>query len=729
MSQESSSAPTTVIPIAIEQSYLEDRGRTEIEWLRVGMIGVLLVLLAIVGTGCSMDAGEEQAPSPVASDAESTDWALLGNSSDMQHHSGLSQINTETVSDLGLAWAIDLPTRDGLVGNPLIRNGRIFQSGSQSKVFANDLKTGKLLWTYEPLADSPPSSFLETWMRRKSRGVALFDDLVIVAATDCRLVAIDQATGVVRWETETCDDKQAYMITGAPRVGGGKVFIGNSCADMGLNRGHVDAVDARTGEHLWRFYTVPGDPSQPQDSELYEMAAKTWGEGWYEKTRGCGSVWEAMVYDPELDQLIIGTGAPAPSDPTKRGKDAGDELFTNAVVALDAETGAYRWHFSQMPGDAWNYEPAVGLMTATLPIDDEDRRVVLSVPKNGFVYLLDAKTGEFISGRNYVPVNWAKGLDAETGRPIFDPAARYWEAADGEPTVIFPGGGGAHDWTALAFDPQKNLLFIPATTAPEQYERTASGGYSTDYRYGSRGDPDWPAFGELVAWDPVTQSEVWRQRHALPLNGGALHTAGGLVFQGTAEGYLNVYDAVSGEQLESFAAGGVIRAAPSTVMADGRQYIIVPAGAPSTSSASAGLAEYSSTKESRSRPRLLAFVLGGDAPTPAWAEPLIFPKPGVDRYPPEAAAMGKTIYEVGAGCVACHGYDVQSVGGGAPDLRMRLPANIEYLKAVVGGALAPRMPQVEVDDANIEALYAYLVNTAWRAYEDTNAHPRAADQE
>ncbi|MAE02702.1 MAG: hypothetical protein CMK25_00390 [Porticoccaceae bacterium] len=685
-----------------------------LQWFRAGLMGALV---AVVGTGYAMDAVKEQVPASMAGDARSTDWVLLGNSADIQHHSGLSQINTETVSDLGIAWAIDLPTRDGLVGNPLIKNGRIFQGGSQSQVFAHDLKTGKLLWTHEPLADRPPGSFLETWLRSINRGVALYEDLVIIGTSDCRLVAIDQATGAKRWETKTCDGKQNYMITGAPRVGGDKVFIGNSCADMGLNRGHVDAVDARTGKHLWRFYTVPGDPDKPQDSELYEMAAQTWGDGWYEKTKGCGSVWDAMVYDSELDQLIIGTGAPAPSDPTKRGKDAGDELFTNAVVALDAETGAYRWHFTQVPGDAWNYEPAVGLMTATLPIDDKDRRVVLSVPKNGFVYVLDAKTGEFISGRNYVPVNWAKGLDDETGRPIFDPAARYWEAADGESTIVVPSSAGAHDWTALAFDPQKNVLYVPAITMPEQFERTASGEYSYDYSLGSEGEQKWQAFGEIVAWDPVTQSEVWRQRHGLPLNGGALHTAGGLVFQGTAEGYLKAYDATSGEQLGSFAAGGAIRAAPSTVVDDGIQYIVVPAGAPSSSTASSGLTDYSSTKESRSRPRLLAFVLGGNAPTPAWAAPLTFRKPPVDRYPPAVAAMGEAIYE-GAGCVACHGFGGQSVGGAAADLRVRLPANLAYLKAVLGGAFEPRMPAVPLDDTSTEALYAYLVNTAWRAYED-----------
>ena len=685
-----------------------------LQWFRAGLMGALV---AVVGTGYAMDAVKEQVPASMAGDARSTDWVLLGNSADIQHHSGLSQINTETVSDLGIAWAIDLPTRDGLVGNPLIKNGRIFQGGSQSQVFAHDLKTGKLLWTHEPLADRPPGSFLETWLRSINRGVALYEDLVIIGTSDCRLVAIDQATGAKRWETKTCDGKQNYMITGAPRVGGDKVFIGNSCADMGLNRGHVDAVDARTGKHLWRFYTVPGDPDKPQDSELYEMAAQTWGDGWYEKTKGCGSVWDAMVYDSELDQLIIGTGAPAPSDPTKRGKDAGDELFTNAVVALDAETGAYRWHFTQVPRDAWNYEPAVGLMTATLPIDDKDRRVVLSVPKNGFVYVLDAKTGEFISGRNYVPVNWAKGLDDETGRPIFDPAARYWEAADGESTIVVPSSAGAHDWTALAFDPQKNVLYVPAITMPEQFERTASGEYSYDYSLGSEGEQKWQAFGEIVAWDPVTQSEVWRQRHGLPLNGGALHTAGGLVFQGTAEGYLKAYDATSGEQLGSFAAGGAIRAAPSTVVDDGIQYIVVPAGAPSSSTASSGLTDYSSTKESRSRPRLLAFVLGGNAPTPAWAAPLTFRKPPVDRYPPAVAAMGEAIYE-GAGCVACHGFGGQSVGGAAADLRVRLPANLAYLKAVLGGAFEPRMPAVPLDDTSTEALYAYLVNTAWRAYED-----------
>ena len=333
-------------------------------------------------------------------------------------------------------------------------------------VFANDLKTGALLWTYEPLENVPVESFAQNMFRRMNRGVALHDDLVIVATANCRLVAIDQATGMKRWESEACDVTQGYAITGAPRIGGDKVFIGNACGDLGVNRGHVNAFDARTGEHLWRFYTTPGDPSQPQDNELYEMAAKTWGEEWYAKTKGCGSVWDAMVYDPESDQLIIGTGGASPFNPTERGEGAGDELFVNAVVALNADNGEYQWHFSQVPGDGWNYEAAVGLMLATVPIGEQDKRVVISVPKNGFVYLLDAITGEFISGRKYVPVTWATGLDEISGRPIFDPAARYWEKPD-ERSIILPSVWGAHGWAPLAFDPQNNRLYIPSMTNPD----------------------------------------------------------------------------------------------------------------------------------------------------------------------------------------------------------------------------------------------------------------------
>ena len=659
-----------------------------------------------------------------ASESRTTDWALLGNSSEMQHHSELDQINTKSVAKLGLVWAVDLPTLDGLVGNPLINDGRIFQSGSLSQVFAHDLRTGELLWTYEPVKSARTGSYLEAYGMRTNRGVALYDDLVIVGTADCRLVAIDQKTGLKRWETQACDVEQGYLMSGAPRIGAGKVFIGNSCTDSGANRGHVDAFDARTGKHLWRFYTVPGDPEQPPENELYRRAMATWGEGWYQRTKGCGSVWDAMVYDKITDQLIIGTGGPAPMNPTLRGRDAGDELFTNAVVALDAKTGDYRWHFSQVPGDGWNYESAVGLMVATLPVLGEDRRVVISVPKNGFVYLFDVVTGEFLSGKNYAAVNWAKGLD-ESGRPIFDPAARYWEKPDGVARVV-PHVWGAHGWEALAFDPQRNLLYIPVMNVPIRFSPVEGDGFIAetgshiDFFYGDPSDPAWQKFGEVVAWDPITQSEVWRQRNALPMNGGLLHTRGGLVFQGSAEGYLTAYDAGSGDVRWSAPAGGVIRAAPSTVMVDGRQFIVVPAGRPTTSLSASWNSDYSSAPRARSQPRLLAFALDGQAVTPAWAERAQVPKPQVARMDPELARHGAEAFE-SYGCPICHGRNAESLGGTVPDLRLKLPATLEYLQVVLGGSLKSRsMPAIEVDDVTAKSLLAYLVNTAWDAHEMTN---------
>ena len=662
-----------------------------------------------------------------AAEPEDTDWPLLGNAHEMQHHAALSQINTDTVGRLGLAWWVDLPAVSGLVGNPLIRDGRVFQSGAGSRIFANDLRTGELLWTFDPRPDPTDGSFMAAYGMLYNRGVALHEDLVIVGTGDCRLVAVDQETGALRWEAQACDTGTGRTITAAPRVGGGMVFTGNACGDAGSSRGHVDAFDADTGRRAWRFYTVPGDPSKPPESDLYRMAAATWGHGWYERTKGCGSVWDAMVYDPRSERLYIGVGGPSPLVPTGRGKGAGDELFTNSIVALDAKTGEYVWHFKQNPGDGWNFEPAVGLMLANVPDVDVERRVVISVPKDGFVYVLDADTGEFLSGRNYVPANWASGLDEE-GRPIYLPDARYWERPDGR-AVVVPGGMGGHNWEALAFDPEKHVVFIPAATMPALYEASAADGLMGDIgvtfdgEYGSKGDPDWEAFGELVAWDPVLQTEVWRARHALPMNGGALHTAGGLVFQGLAEGYLVAYDAATGERLWEAPAGGTVRSAPSTVMADGRQYIVVSSGNVATSVGATGFTSYSSVPRSRGRPRLLAFALDGSVAAPPWAEMPHIPAPPVERRDAGLASAGAEMF-VAYGCDGCHGHGGVSVGGASTDLRLRPPATPEYLRAVLDGALVARgMPTVEMTDEGVEALHAYLVNLAWDAHEgEDTAH-------
>ena len=316
--------------------------------------------------------------------------------------------------------------------------------------------------------------------------------------------------------------------------------------------------------------------------------------------------------------------------------------------------------------------------------------MVVSVPKDGFVYVLDADTGEFLSGRNYVPVNWASGLDEE-GRPIHLPDARYWEQPDGR-AVVSPAGMGAHSWDALAFDPEKHVVFIPVQTMPTLHQvptdaegLTAELGVVVDAHYGSKGHAGWEAFGELVAWDPVLQTEVWRQRHALPMNGGALHTAGGLVFQGLAEGYLVAYDSATGERLWSAPAGGTVRSAPSTVMADGKQYIVVASGNIATAGPGSAFSDYSSVPRARSRPRLLAFALDGSAPAPPWAESPQHPRTA--RTPPRRdpwRRRGEGLFEA-YGCMTCHGTGAVALVG-ALDLRIRPPASVEYLQTVLGGA-------------------------------------------
>jgi quinohemoprotein ethanol dehydrogenase len=544
----------------------------------------------------------------------------------------------------------------------------------------------------------------------------LWKDTVIIAA-NCRLIAVDQKTGKMRWGAQSCDPTQMYGISGAPRVGEGLVFTGNLCGDSGMTRGYVDAFDADTGAHRWRFYTVPGDPTKQQDSPLYETAAKTWGSDWYSKTHGCGSVWDAITYDQKLHQLYVGVGGPAPFAPTARASDAGDELFTNSVVALDARTGAYRWHFKEVPHDGWNYEPSVGIMVAELPTGSGARRVVLSVPKNGFAYVLDAKTGKFLSGDPYVTLNWAKGLDAD-GRPIPDSAAMYWTS--GSAHIVLPGGLGAHGWEALAFDPKSNLVFIPTMVMPMKITLDPTqgiGAVAVDYYFGSSESSRWRSHGEVVAWDPVGRQVKWRAQAKLPMNGGLLHTAGGLVFQGQADGKLVALDATNGEELWSHQTGGAIRAAPSTVMVDGHQYIFVATG----NGAAAGTAyvsKYNSTPAVRTPPRLLAFRLGGANAYPPLAAVLQTPKPTLSRQDATLAAQGKQLYE--STCEACHGVDGSSVGGQVPNLTRMLPQTFEAFQRIVQqGALASQgMPQMsEMSDKDAHAVYSYLVNQAWDAFD------------
>jgi quinohemoprotein ethanol dehydrogenase len=667
-----------------------------------------LLALSILAAGCS---GR-------SADPKNTDWALLGNGLQMQHHAELSQINAESISKLGLAWAVEMPTSYGLVGNPLIQDGVIYQGGPGGQIFANDLKTGKLLWHF--VADPPEGteglSLGGQWSRQFNRGVAIHRDKVIIA-WNCGLTAVDRKTGEPRWRAQSCDPKLDYGITGAPRVGGGMVFIGNSNQELGTARGYVDAFDADTGQKKWRFYTAPGDPATETDP-FWRKIAETWGSDWYAKSRGPAAPWDAMVYDEKLHQLVIGTGAVGPSEPSLRAADAGDELFTNSVVAVDARTGKYRWHHKQVPHDGWNYEAAVGLMIADVPVDGRPRRAVISVPKQGFAYAYDAATGKFLAGTKYAEITWAKGLDA-AGRPIQNPQAMYWNRP-GQETLVLPGGMGAHGWEALAFDPKTRTLYVPAQVMP--VARTAEGHY--DWYYGDRPDAKVKPRGEVVAIDLNTNAVKWRTTTSnLPVNGGLLHTAGGLVFQGLADGRLLAFDAGTGKVVWSRQTGGAIRAAPSTVALNGEQYIVVATGNGAASASASLVHRYASTPESRTPPRLLAFKIGGTAAYPPLAKVEVAPAPPVPRQDASLAAKGEGLFAAYS-CEYCHGTDGgASVGGGVPNLN-RTQLDLDLFKGVVQGGdrKAGGMPQFKVmSDAEVAALYAYVINAAWDSREGKRA--------
>ena len=657
-----------------------------------------------------------------SSSAPDAEWRYLGNDIEERHFSPLKQIDAATVPRLGLAWYSDLPTVDGTTGVPLVAGGVVYQSGELGRVFATDVRTGALLWSFDPHIQFP-IGVIPSWGSRLGRGLALWNDLVIRATGDCRLIALDRKTGLKQWEAHACEDR---TITGAPRVGGGKVFIGNTNNDNGIGRGHVDAFDATTGKHLWRFYTIPGDPAKGFEDKAMEMASKTWGKDYWAKTGG-GGAWESMTYDSTLNLLFIGTDAPiarvGQSAPSARGEGRGDELFTNSIVAVNADTGAYVWHYQMTPDDGWEFDAVEQIMIADLPIGHTTRHVILQAPKNGFFYVLDAKTGKLINQpKPYAPLNWASRIDMTTGRPVQLKAAQYWLHKDGK-AVVTPSGWGAHNWMSMSFNPDTGLVYIPAMETSQLWSMKDG---ETDEMYSL--NHHLPFKGLLVAYDPIGQKVRWQHDVGAPYEGGTLTTAGNLVFQGTTQGEFAAYRADTGEKLWSKSVGSGILGAPSTVDIDGEQLILVPAGS-GTTSAIGNIRRYAGSTNGPAR--LLAFKLDGKIqlpPLPADTSKT-FPQPPRPRPEPALAANGRSIFYANS-CDLCHGEEVVGGPGSVPDLRRASAATHDMLPAIVLGGLYTDMGMPVFRDAitpeELVALQAYLLQEAWRAYDvqPNHASPR-----
>jgi quinohemoprotein ethanol dehydrogenase len=624
-----------------------------------------------------------------------TEWPTHGGTDLEQRFSPLDQVNTDNVSKLGLAWSFEFDTNRGQEATPIVTGGVMYVSTAWSRVYAIDAATGRQIWHFDPKV--PGRVGFDACCDVVSRGVAVADGRVFVAALDGRLIALDAKTGKQIWTAQTTDPAKPYTITGAPRVMGDKVIIGNGGAEYGV-RGYVTAYSTATGKQAWRFYTVPPGPNAPpdgvaSDAILKKAALPTWFGHWFEYGGG-GTVWDSIVYDPELHQVYIGVGNGSPWNHKVRSEGKGDNLFLASIVALDPDTGAYKWHYQENPGESWDFTASQPIMLATLKIDGHERKVLMQAPKNGFFYVIDRTNGKLISAKNFVAMNWAAGMDMATGRPIENPLARYPD----KPFAMQPSAVGGHSWHPMAYSPKTGLVYMPTYQFVFMYGNDPNfefrpGTWNTAISFELQEVPDDPGKlkdalssfqGRLVAWDPVAQKEAWSVPHSTLQNGGVLATAGSLVFEGTGAGKFEARKADNGELLWSFTAQDGIMAGPVSYELNGVQYIAVVSGY----GGGFGLGEGAPRPTARPNGRMLAFRLGGDAKLPQLHAVVASPNPPPDHFSDSQVNNGRLLYT--QNCYRCHGAGAQSAGV-VPDLRRSraLSDRNAWRSIVYDGALEP----------------------------------------
>ncbi len=511
-------------------------------------------------------------------------WLTYGKSQSEQRYSPLKQIDASNVKRLGLAWSYALGAGGAnQEGTPLVWNNTIYGITTFSVVYALDGRTGKEIWRWDPEINQPA-------VRRVSgnvvnRGIAIYNGMIMAPGIDGRLFALNALTGKPVWQKRVAYPQDGYYQTMAPRIDGVKVIVGVSGGDRGETRGYFDAYDAANGRRAWRFYTVPGDPSLPYESEALRVAAKTWGGDFYKKGGG-GAVWDGFAYDPDANLIYVGTGNAEPWVQKFRGAQNVDNLYTCSILAVDLTTGQLKWHFQTVPNDNWDFDSVQQLMLLDLTINGRTRKVITQAAKNGFFYAIDRVTGQFVSGAPFVKVNWARGLD-DSGRPMVNPEAYY----DVEPVAVYPTGGGAHNWAPMSFNPTTGLVYIPASYQPYTYQA------DQEYKERTNGDvrtnaparqikaaaigptsPDGVRAG-LQAWDPAKQRLVWRGDGGGGIGGGTVTTGGNLVFHVINDGHFVAYSADKGEKLLELQVGRTGMAPPITYEIERKQYVAFMGGA------------------------------------------------------------------------------------------------------------------------------------------------------
>jgi alcohol dehydrogenase (cytochrome c) len=496
---------------------------------------------------------------------EPENWLSYSATLDNQRHSRLDAIDTRNVSELELAWVWQARSLEKFEATPLVVDGILYTVQAPNDVVALDASTGRMFWTYH----HEPAPEARLCCGRVNRGLAILGDTLFMGTIDAHLLAIDAKSGQLLWDTVVADAAQFYSITMSPNVIKDKVIIGTAGGDMGI-RGYVAAIDAKTGDEVWRFYTIPA-PGEPGND--------TWsGDSWRE---GGAAVWNAAAYDPETNLAFWGTGNPAPDwDGSMR---LGDNLYSNSVVALDADTGDLKWYYQFTPHDELDYDSTQVPVLADIDWRGSPRKVMLWANRNGIMYVLDRVTGELLFGKPYVKHNWWASFD-ENGRLQRVPGMDVTP----EPKLFHPHVHGAINWAPPAFSPKTGLYYVshwensgiiaiegqfPQPVGIHR-RQTAMGQVNLEPFFNN----DDEAYGVIRAYDPNTLDPVWEHRMTDITWAGVLSTAGDLVFGGGREGYFLALDARSGELLWRASLGGQINSAPMSYAVDGRQYVAIAAG-------------------------------------------------------------------------------------------------------------------------------------------------------
>ena len=553
------------------------------------ILGTTIMLTAIAAACAATAAPTAKAALPVtdamiAGDADSDKDVLSnGMGTQGQRYSKLTQLNTKNISRLVPAWSFSFggEKQRGQESQPLIHDGKMFVTGSYSRIFALDVKTGAKLWKYEhrlPEGIMPCCDVV-------NRGAALYDNLVIFATLDAQLVALDQTTGAVIWKEKIDDYAAGYSNTAAPLIAKGMLLTGVSGGEFGVV-GRVEARDPRTGRLIWMRPTVEGHMGYKYDKDgkktelgISGTTNKTWpGDLW--KTGGAAT-WLGGTYDATTGLAYFGTGNPSPWNSHLR---PGDNLYSASTVAIDITTGDIKWHYQTTPHDGWDYDGVNEFVT----FDMGGKRMGGKADRNGFFYVIDAKNGKLENAFPFVKkITWASSIDLKTGRPNFIDAGRPGDptkGADGKKgATVFaaPGFLGGKNQMPMAYSPKTNLFYVPANewgmdiwNEPVSYKKGAAylgAGFTIkalndDY------------IGALRAMDPKTGKIVWENKNPAPLWGGVMSTAGDLVFYGTPEGFLKALDAKTGKELWKFQTGSGVVAPPVTWMDGGVQYVAVVSG-------------------------------------------------------------------------------------------------------------------------------------------------------